>query len=363
MYCGEREKRGMKKLTKKQGIIIGIVGAIILIVAIVLGVYFGTKTANKTEENKGKIEQQETEDVDDKKEDAVKKEDSNNNENDKQEESSDTQTSDDTNIDVQPTEPVVEKVTMYAKSNVNVRSGAGTSNSKIGSLTKGQEIVKIGEENGWSKIEFNGATGYVKSEYLSAEKVEASASNNQSSNQTSGNTTTNNEGTNNNTSSTPSQGGNNGGSTTGGMYSRLDTASKERLAKCVEILKGGIASQYIPVKQRENNVSYWEDEIFISAAVTNGAWMYINIAGWSGQGIGTETEPIYAEIPSLTKRCIEAIAPQGGTELYNKINSLILQYGDEHNVPSQGVVSESIPGLSVTINDGVNGLEIFFWAE
>lgn len=357
MYCGEREKRGMKKLTKKQGIIIGIVVAIILVVAVVLGVYFGTKGPNKTEENKGKIEQQGQEDADD------KKEDSNNNEDDKKEESSDTQTSDSTNVDVQPTEPVVEKVTMYAKSNVNVRNGAGTSNSKIGSLTKGQEIVKIGEENGWSKIEFNGTTGYVKSEYLSTEKVEVNTPNNQSGSQTSGNTTTNNGGTNNNTSSTPSQGSNNGGSTTSGMYASGDAVSKERLNKCEEILRGGIASQYIPVRRYENSVSYWGDILRICTNVTDGAWMYINISGWSGQGIGAETEPIYAEIPSLVKQCLEAIAPQGGTELFNKINSLILQYGNEHNVPSQGTVSESIPGLSVTINDGVNGLEIEFWAE
>ena len=296
-------------------------------------------------------------------EDVVKKEESENNEDDKKDEPTETPTPDDTNVNTQPVEPVVEKVTMYAKSNVNVRSGAGTSNAKIGSLTKGQEIVKTGEENGWSKIEFNGGVGYVKSEYLSTEKVQVSTPNNQGNNQTSGNNTSDNSGTNNNTSSNNNQGSNNGGSTTSGMYSRLDAASKERLAKCTEILKGGIASQYIPVKQRENNVSYWEDEIFISAAVTNGAWMYVNIAGWSGQGIGAETEPIYAEIPSLTKQCLEAIAPQGGTELFNKINSLILQYGNEHNVPSQGTVSESIPGLSVTINDGVNGLEIFFWAE
>ncbi len=290
----------------------------------------------------------------------IVKEDLNNNENDKQEESSDTQTSDDTTADVQPAEPVVEKVTMYAKSNVNVRSGAGTSNSKIGSLTKGQEIVKIGEENGWSKIEFNGSTGYVKSEYLSAEKVEVSTPNNQGGNQTSGNTT---GGTNNDKPSNPSQGNNNGGSTTSGMYSRLDAASEERLAKCAEILKGGIGSRYIPLVYQYHYVSYWGDELMICSDVTNGAWMYVNIAGWSGQGVGAETEPIFAEIPSLTKQCLEAIAPQGGTELFNKINSLILQYGNEHNVPSQGTVSESIPGLSVTINDGVNGLEIFFWAE
>lgn len=89
----------------------------------------------------------------------------------------------------QPTEPVVTKTAMYAKSNVNVRSGAGTSNAQIGSLTKGQEVVKIGEENGWSKIEFNGGIGYVSSKYLSAEKVSASTANSSVGN---GNVSTNN---------------------------------------------------------------------------------------------------------------------------------------------------------------------------
>ena len=77
----------------------------------------------------------------------------------------------------QPAETNVTKTTMYAKSNVNVRSGAGTSNAQIGNLTKGQEVVKIGEENGWSKIEFNGGVGYVSSKYLSAEKVTTSTAN------------------------------------------------------------------------------------------------------------------------------------------------------------------------------------------
>lgn len=99
-----------------------------------------------------------------------------------EEEDNDQETSEDTtqteatsNIDssnTQSSEPVSEKRTMYAKSSVNVRSGAGTSNAKIGSLSKGQEVVKVGEENGWSKIEFNGTVGYVNSNYLSTEKVE-----------------------------------------------------------------------------------------------------------------------------------------------------------------------------------------------
>lgn len=90
----------------------------------------------------------------------------------------------------QTVESAVEKVTMYAKSSVNVRSGAGTSNNTIGSLTKGQEVVKIGEENGWSKIEFNGGVGYVSSKYLSTEKVNTSTANSSTGNSNSNNSTT-----------------------------------------------------------------------------------------------------------------------------------------------------------------------------
>lgn len=86
-------------------------------------------------------------------------------------------------------QPTVAKTIMYAKSNVNVRSGAGTSNAKVGSLTKGQEVTKVDEENGWSKIEFNGTTGYVSSKYLSAEKVSASTANSSTGNSNGNNST------------------------------------------------------------------------------------------------------------------------------------------------------------------------------
>lgn len=105
------------------------------------------------------------------------------------------------NNNSQPAEPTVEKITMYAKSSVNVRSGAGTSNSRIGSLTKGQEVTKVGEENGWSKIEFNGTVGYVSSKYLSAEKVSASTANSNRGN-TNPNSVANNNNSNNNNNNT-----------------------------------------------------------------------------------------------------------------------------------------------------------------
>ncbi|WP_307993613.1 SH3 domain-containing protein [uncultured Intestinibacter sp.] len=50
---------------------------------------------------------------------------------------------------------------------LNVRSGAGTNYSKIGSLTQGTRVSVISESNGWSKINYNGKVGYVSSQYLS----------------------------------------------------------------------------------------------------------------------------------------------------------------------------------------------------
>lgn len=170
----------MKKLTKKQGIIIGIVVAVVLVVAIVFGMVFAGNNTNVKDENKPK-----TETITDKETDKDINE---NIENESEEEDKTGTTEDDTQSettdDTQSSteEAVVTKTTMYAKSNVNVRNGAGTSNSQIGSLTKGQEVVKIGEENGWSKIEFNGGVGYVKSSYLSTEKVTTSTNNSSTGN-------------------------------------------------------------------------------------------------------------------------------------------------------------------------------------
>lgn len=108
------------------------------------------------------------------------------------EDATQTETSSSTdNSNAQSVEPSVEKVIMYAKSSVNVRSGAGASNTKVGSLTKGQEVTKVGEENGWSKIEFNGTVGYVSSKYLSTEKVSASTANSSTGNSNSANNNAN----------------------------------------------------------------------------------------------------------------------------------------------------------------------------
>lgn len=50
---------------------------------------------------------------------------------------------------------------------LNVRSGAGTYFSKIGSVIQGTELDVIEKlANGWYRINYNGETGYVSSEYV-----------------------------------------------------------------------------------------------------------------------------------------------------------------------------------------------------
>ena len=59
-------------------------------------------------------------------------------------------------------------ITQYVTATtLNVRSGAGTSYPVLGSLSKGTKVEVISTTNGWSKISYNGSTGYVSSQYLS----------------------------------------------------------------------------------------------------------------------------------------------------------------------------------------------------
>lgn len=52
---------------------------------------------------------------------------------------------------------------------LNVRSGAGTSYARTGSLSKGETVVVLSASGGWSRILYHGTkTGYVSGQYLSS---------------------------------------------------------------------------------------------------------------------------------------------------------------------------------------------------
>lgn len=54
-------------------------------------------------------------------------------------------------------------------SNLNIRSGAGTSYSRLGTLQKGETVVVLSASGSWSRILYHGTkTGYVTSKYLTS---------------------------------------------------------------------------------------------------------------------------------------------------------------------------------------------------
>ena len=62
--------------------------------------------------------------------------------------------------------------TLYAQTNVNVRSLPSTDGEKLGTLSTNQEITALGDaENGWQKVRYHGQTAYVSAKYLGTEKV------------------------------------------------------------------------------------------------------------------------------------------------------------------------------------------------
>ena len=69
-----------------------------------------------------------------------------------------------------------------ATSGLNVRSGAGTSYSKIGSLDYKEKVTVLSTSNGWAKINYKGQVGYVSSSYLQSTVPSGSTSNSGSNN-------------------------------------------------------------------------------------------------------------------------------------------------------------------------------------
>ncbi len=57
--------------------------------------------------------------------------------------------------------------TVYTTDKVNVRAAADTSADKLGSAEKGTSFTRTGTDGDWSIIDYNGTTGYIKSEFLS----------------------------------------------------------------------------------------------------------------------------------------------------------------------------------------------------
>ncbi|HDR7615276.1 TPA: SH3 domain-containing protein [Bacillus mycoides] len=80
---------------------------------------------------------------------------------------------------------------------LNVRSGEGTNYRIIGALPQGQKVQVISENSGWSKINYNGQTGYIGTRFLSKTPVGGAVDNKPNDNQNNNQNNNNSNNTNN----------------------------------------------------------------------------------------------------------------------------------------------------------------------
>ena len=62
--------------------------------------------------------------------------------------------------------PATTSYQVTAKSGLNVRSGPGTSHSKLGALVYGATVEVSGISNGWATVSYGGKTAYVSASYI-----------------------------------------------------------------------------------------------------------------------------------------------------------------------------------------------------
>lgn len=103
-----------------------------------------------------------------------------NNSNSNTNSNSNSNSSSNTNNSTNEKEPTFTKTndTVYSTGSVNVRKSYSTESSVIGSLSEGEEVKREATgDNGWSRISYNGGTGYVKTSLLTTEKKEEKSAN------------------------------------------------------------------------------------------------------------------------------------------------------------------------------------------
>ncbi len=92
-----------------------------------------------------------------------------------------------------------QKTGYISGSSVNFRQEANSSSKSMLKLKRNAKVTILGTENGWTKIQYDGKTGYVSSQYVSDKKVETTS---RSGSRTTKKTTTTNKTTTTKTKST-----------------------------------------------------------------------------------------------------------------------------------------------------------------
>lgn len=96
--------------------------------------------------------------------------------------------------------------------------------------------------------------------------------------------------------------------------------------------------------------------------------MYLRLAKWYTNAKITDNleDQVYMSLSSTLNSVMGIICGAGGDygmQLYQKVVNLLGEYYYPQNIPTQGVVEEDVPGLSVTLTQSPEGLEIRYFVE
>lgn len=99
--------------------------------------------------------------------------DNNDKNNDKKNDSNDGKKNDNKDNNDTTTEPTFKSANdkVYATGDINIRKSYSADSDKIGTLKAGESVTRTGiSDNGWSKVSYNGGTGYIKTSLLTTEE-------------------------------------------------------------------------------------------------------------------------------------------------------------------------------------------------
>lgn len=110
------------------------------------------------------------------------------------------------------------------------------------------------------------------------------------------------------------------------------------------------------------------DSIYVSYNNVDSSWMYLRLAKWYTNTPMTEDleNQVYLSLQTTLNMVMGIICGAGGDyglQLNQKVVNLVGQYGYPEKIPTQGVIEEDVPGLSVTLTQSPDGLEIRYFVE
>ena len=150
-----------------------------------------------------------------------------------------------------------------------------------------------------------------------------------------------------------------------GGYQNGDTYVSSRFQSIADFLRNEKGGGSLVV---EGTTLNYFNSIYVSYNNADGSWMYLRLAKWYTNTPITEDleNQVYLSLPTTLNMVMGIICGAGGDyglELYQKVINLVGEYSYPEKIPTQGQVEEDVPGLTVTMTQSPDGLEIRYFAE